>query len=218
MFKWLFSLIALCIPLATLADTPSLVITEIAATLPSNQEWIELYNATSDTIDLNGWKFAEGVTPSNPDGTRHSLKLIRGDFKIEAGEYAVIANSAEDFLSTYGNYAGTLIDSSWSSLKEEGELIWLENATGAIIEKFTYIPTAEGVLARIDAYTKDYTAANWAIVPGDGTPGKKNEIGNITPTTPIAPDTSRTTIDKTVDTKMPPRTSTKQSKQSPLHQ
>ena len=195
MSKWLLSIIVLFIPLVSLAQTSSIVITEIAATLPSNQEWIEIYNTTNQTIDITDWRFVEGITPSNPDGTRHSLKSVRGDLSINAGEYAVIANSVDDFLSVYKGYEGTLIDSSWSSLKEEGELVWLEDATGAIVEKFTYAPVADGVLSRIDVYTEDYTAKNWVAIPVGGTPGRKNEIGNIAPAPPVAADTTKTPDD-----------------------
>jgi hypothetical protein len=183
------------------ALAPSIVITEIAASLSSEEEWFEIANVSQSEIDLNGWHFVEGFTASNPDGSRHELKAVKNDLILEPQEYAVIVNSEADFLAKYPDYDGTLIDSSWSSLKEDGEFIQLLNKDNQIIEAFTYQTNKEGFLTRVNPLLADYSTENWIIV-NQGTPGKKNEIPNtqttsstdnqITPTTtqPTSPITN----------------------------
>ena len=115
----------------------SITITEIAAYEKSNFEWIEIYNASSESIDITDWSFWENET-------NHSLNEYRGDLVIEPGEYAVIADVAENVQTSYPDFTGTLIDSSWSSLKESGEEIGLKDAEGNFVEVFTY-PSAPDV-------------------------------------------------------------------------
>ena len=48
---------------------------------------------------------------------------------IPSGGYAVIANNADTFLIDYSGYTGTLIDSSWSALVNDGESLALKNSS-----------------------------------------------------------------------------------------
>ena len=38
-------------------STPSVIINEIGALEPSETEWVEIYNKSTVTQDLTGWKF-----------------------------------------------------------------------------------------------------------------------------------------------------------------
>lgn len=136
------------------AATSDIIITEIVAYEKSNHEWVEIYNKGSVPVDLTGWKFVE-------DGINHGLSAFRGDLTLDPGEYAVIADDATNTAMDYLSFTGTLIDSSWQTLREDGESIGLAAADGAIIEKFTYVSAADGSLQRISALLNDYTTANW---------------------------------------------------------
>lgn len=166
-------------PLNALAAAPLITITEIAASLPQDQEWIEIFNTGENPIDISEWRLAEGFTESQPQGSKHKFTAYQGDLIIESKEYAIIANDAASFIKKYPSFKGTLIDSSWSSLKESGELLQIINDQGAIIEEFTYISAPDGVLQRIDPYALNYTKDNWTEVVGDGSPGEANQNNQL---------------------------------------
>lgn len=144
-------------------------ITEIAAFEKSETEWMEIYNGSSTPLDLTGWKFFE-------DGTSHGLTAFRGDFVMDPFEYAVIANRADAVAAAYPGFAGTLFDSSWSSLKEEGEEIGLKDADGNFVEHFTYPPTGSSTsLERMDPGLSPGDYANWATHPASHSMGKARD-------------------------------------------
>ena len=171
-----FLLLILFLPQSSIAATPTIVITEIAASLPSAQEWLEIYNPGVTSVNLTDWRFVEGVTASKPEGERHKIIAFQGDFSIEAGEYAIIANNAVEFKKSHSDFEGTIFDSSWSSLSEDGELIKLLDTAGSTVEEFTYPAGKVGILERINPLLADYTGANWIEVNGQGTPGRANGL------------------------------------------
>lgn len=99
----------------------SLIFTEIASYEPSNLEWVEIYNAGENDIDLSKLIFFE-------NNTRHSTQLMQGDANLKPHTYAAIVNNYQDFISKHTEItpSETIFDSSWSSLNENGEEIKLE--------------------------------------------------------------------------------------------
>ncbi|MFA6993488.1 MAG: lamin tail domain-containing protein [Patescibacteria group bacterium] len=152
------------------AEGSSVVISEIGAYEASNHEWLEIYNRGTEPVDLTGWKFYE-------DATNHSLKLVQGQSLILApGEYAIIAQVAENFVADYPAFGGLVIDSAWSSLKESGEEIGLKDSVGAVKELFTYISATAASLQRVDLVLDDYTAGNWQLHTSGNSAGRLNEF------------------------------------------
>jgi len=144
-----------------------IVITEIGAYEKSDHEWIEIYNNGAAPVDLTGWKFFE-------NNTNHGLSAYRGDFIIEPGEYAVVADNATNTTNDYLNFTGTLIDSSWETLNESGEAIALKDKNGVVIEQFTYITAPDFSLERKNLLTRDYSSANWNQHASGNTIGAQN--------------------------------------------
>ncbi|MBI4599444.1 lamin tail domain-containing protein [Candidatus Uhrbacteria bacterium] len=159
-------------PVQVCAGEQDIIINEIAAYESSDYEWIEIFNKGASKADITGWKFFEG-------GTNHKLTVFRGDFILDSGEYAVIANDAAKVAAKYPTYTGTIFDSSWSSLSEKGEEIGLKNAQSATIEQFTYLSTTIGSLERKDAGAADYTSSNWKEYEKKNTIGAKNSISGL---------------------------------------
>lgn len=155
------------LPTITLANDQSINITEIAAYLPGDHEWIEIYNRNNSSVDLSGWKFLENET-------NHGLSSYQGDLIIEGKEYAIIADNAENFLADNPDFTGTIIDSAWSSLREDGEEIGLVNSAGEIIELFTYVPAPDTSLQRLNPYEKDYSDLGWQYHPDSNSAGQAN--------------------------------------------
>jgi DNA/RNA endonuclease YhcR with UshA esterase domain len=151
------------------ATETNIVISEIAAYETSNYEWFEIYNLGSEPIDITNWKFFENET-------NHSLNQFQNDLIIEPQEYAIIADVAENFLNNFPDFNGTIIDSSWTSLKEDGEEIGLKNSANEIIELFTYLPCPDASLQKIDLNLNDYSDSNWQVHAIDNSAGQPNEF------------------------------------------
>lgn len=121
---------------------PPLIITEIAAFEPSGYEWIEIFNQGEDTFDLTEISFFE-------NSTAHGLKLVQGENPLPAGGYAIITQDDKKFMERFGAAELTIFDSSWGSLKENGEEIGLKDKDKNTIEFFTYPPSKKSSLKRL---------------------------------------------------------------------
>jgi len=81
------------------------------------EEWVELYNRGTNSVDLTGWKLSGGVSFNFPAG-----KILSPD------SYLVVANDAAALRSEFpmadiiGNFSG--------KLSNEGDTIVLEDSTG----------------------------------------------------------------------------------------
>lgn len=206
-----------------------IVITEIMATASSNLEWIEVQNTNDSAVSLDGWKFFENAT-------NHGLTLFQGEWTLKSDETAIIANKADELKTAFPLLDVTIFDSSWTSLKEEGEEIGLKTSDGNFAELFTYIPNTGNSLQRIDNSKNDYSINNWLNAPH--TIGKENLTSElilqeepqaeemqatadvsklITPETsePMQLDTAKPA---TPDTDLLPKKTTKQTFQTPSTQ
>ena len=99
--------------------TPRIVINEIMyhpISEESDDEFIELFNASDDAVDISGWRLNDEISFRIPENT-----------VISAGQYAVIAKNAARLVANYGNLelANTLGDYS-GTLSNNGGRIALE--------------------------------------------------------------------------------------------
>lgn len=170
-------LIVVFFPCTVQAADTDIIITEIAAYENSNHEWIEIYNNGNVQIDLTGWKFFES-------DTNHSLSVYRGGLIIQPGTYAIIADEATATAADYPSYQGILIDSSWTTLNEGGELIALKNASGDSVEQFTYSEAKDHSLERVDYSLNDYSSVNWKEHASGNTIGIANSTQSQQSTSP----------------------------------
>ena len=73
---------------------------------PSDEEWIELYNRSDQTIDLSGWAFQDAIRFDFPMGTL-----------LAPNQYLVVASDAADLaarhpgINVIGEFSGQLSDS-----------------------------------------------------------------------------------------------------------
>lgn len=175
------------------AANTDIIINEIGAYATSTHEWIEVWNKGSSAVDLSNWKFWE-------NNTNHSLKAVTTtDGIISPGEWAVITQDSDVFLSDYPNFIGSVLDSSWTSLNESGEEIGLKDENGNFVEKFTYVSTTKFSLERKDPWIIDYLPTNWQENVSGNTVGAQNSnyvvpVQNNSPTTSASNITSTTVI------------------------
>ncbi len=141
----------------------------------ANGEYVELYNTGTETVDLSGWSFTEGIDFLFPRGT-----------VIPGGGYLVVCRNeiflrqfyamGADILTT-GNYAP-------SSLSNAGEEIVLRDAAGETADRVNYgdqtpwptSPDGQGAsLELIHPLADNDNALYWSAgrVP---TPGRANSV------------------------------------------
>ena len=95
-------------------------------TLPSGEQWVELYNKSASPVDVSGWQFSEGISYTFPAATP----------LIPAGGYVVVAWNPATFatlhagVSAYGPFSG--------SLSGSGETIKLSDANSNVADEVRY--------------------------------------------------------------------------------
>lgn len=154
-------------PTSTVATTGPIKINEVVMDpITGQDEWLELYNPSTSTIDLTDWKIVEGA------GSTTTLSGI-----IET----------EDFL---------LIDSVTGGLNNDGDIITLYDSTGTLIDSVTYgswddanltdnapvVSDPYSVARSLDGVDSDTDNVDW-VKTASTTPGAANIITAL-PTTP----------------------------------
>jgi len=132
----------------------------------SGREWIEIYNNANHTVNLEGWKFYENQV-------NHALGLYQGGYNLSAYGYAVIVDDVDKFLSDYPDFNATILDSSWSSLSNDGETITIKNSSLDVMNELTYTNSYGNGNNKSIEFSDD----NWYEgLENMGTPGRKNSI------------------------------------------
>ena len=146
-------LIACCmISLVSLNGTRvSVVLNEVGSRNSQGEDYSELYNATNETISLEGWFLSDDK--ENPD--RHQLSAVL----LKPQEYMVF----------YADGAGEGKNTLNFKIDQNGEQIFLSNPDGEIIDQI-YVPSID--LDTAYAREKDGTG-RWSSY--EKTPGMTNE-------------------------------------------
>ncbi len=92
----------------------------------ANEEFVELNNIGSETINLNLARFTNGI-----DFTFPSIELA-------PGKYVLVVRNQAAFYARYPDFAGVIAGQYAGSLANEGERIRLEDAVGQTILDFKY--------------------------------------------------------------------------------
>jgi len=130
------------------------------------REWVELYNSGNNTVDLEGWKFYEG-------DANHGLFLYQGSYSVLAGGYVIIVDDIDEFFEDYPDFNGVILDSSWSSLSNDGETIAIKNSSLHIIDEITYSDDyGDGNNKSIEFYQGSW----YDSFENMGTPGRENRV------------------------------------------
>lgn len=143
-------------------------------------EFVELYNAGSSAINLNGFRFPQGE-PFD--------EFVFGEAFIDAGSYALVVKDLAAFRSRYGNGFDSIIAGQWGSgsLDNGGEVVTLLDSEGAVVISFEYgdsepwplSPDSEGTsLVLIDPSTGSSTSGiDWtASLLVGGSPGRAEDV------------------------------------------
>lgn len=149
------------------ASLGDIVINEVAwagTSDDSNDEWIELYNPTSQEVDLSGWFIEDDVT------TKYTI--VSG--KIAAHGYFLIEDKEDSVKNLTANALIGL------SLANAGDSLVLKDAAGVIVDSvnssggawYAGNATDKATMERIDPLVKVDSAANFgSAVAGNGAVG-----------------------------------------------
>jgi len=165
------------------AQRYSVVIDEIMADpspqvgLPNN-EWIELRNTTTSSINLSGWRISDA---SGSSGTMPNF-LLKPDSVL-----IICSSSAVATMSAFGP---TISVTGFPSLDNNGDLLSLKDATGKIIHALSYDNSwyqnelkknGGWTLEMIDTKSPCAGIGNWkaSVDNAGGTPGKKNSVDGM---------------------------------------
>ncbi len=95
-----------------------------------NEEYIELTNIGTETINLNLVKFTNGINFTFPDSSATGIDLAPGGYTVVVKDLNAFTSRYGTGVNTAGRYSGSLSDA--------GERIKLEDAVGQTILDFEY--------------------------------------------------------------------------------
>jgi hypothetical protein len=122
------------------------------------QEWVELYNAGTNDVELAGWQIDSGVSFTFPSNTT-----------LRVGGYLVVAASRTNFLAHYPSVTNVVGD--WEGkLSNSGEQLRLRNAQGDVVDSLNYADGGEwAVRQRVPDPTAGLPGWDWlALADGSG--------------------------------------------------
>ena len=142
--------------------------------LPNN-EWLELKNTTAAPINLQNWRIGDATGQSGP----------MPNFTLQPDSFVIVCTgSAVAAMSAFGTAISV---TSFPSLDNDGELLFLKAANGKTIHAVNYALSwyqndlkRDGgwTLEMIDTRSPCAGSSNWkaSINTAGGTPGKKNSV------------------------------------------
>ncbi|HMH33544.1 MAG TPA: lamin tail domain-containing protein, partial [Puia sp.] len=142
------------------------------------QEFLELKNVSSTSVDLRGWRITDGSATA-------TVKL---SFLLQPDSFVLICSTAAASLfSPFGSVIGV---SGFPALSNDGKTIYLQSPEGLIIHSLAYDKSWYGndiksqggwTLEMIDTHNPCAGASNWKASTDSrgGTPGKINSIDGV---------------------------------------
>jgi len=155
----------------------NIVINEIMYNAVADQDggdWVELHNASSESVHMQGWAFKDG----NP---LHSFIFEQG-FILESGDYLVLSTDIPAFQNIYPDVEPytTELGFGFTSM---GELLSLMDSSGHVVSTVYYSPSepwpteANGMGPSLELSHPELEVSyqqSWMASTGIGTPGEMN--------------------------------------------
>lgn len=141
----------------------------------TSEEFVELHNTTSESIDLTGFQLSGGTI---------------GSFVLDAGGYVTLTSSGN--VAAYQGFGDVVAVSSWNTLTNGGEQLILLDNLGNQVDSLTYDLSwyqddnkADGgwSLEQINPELICSDGNNWiaSTSPQGGTPGAQNSVYDNSP-------------------------------------
>ncbi|MBT4482640.1 MAG: T9SS type A sorting domain-containing protein, partial [Candidatus Latescibacteria bacterium] len=140
------------------------------------EDWVELYNTSTEKIELSGWVFKD-------EDDAHKF-VFPDNTVIEPDDYIVLCRDKSLFHQMFPDIEKYIGDISFG-LSGRGELVRLYNAMGELVNSLTYDnnppwpEAADGrgsTLELLNPSLDNILPGNWAPSISHGTPGEKNDV------------------------------------------
>jgi Lamin Tail Domain/CotH kinase protein/Bacterial Ig domain/Immunoglobulin domain/Immunoglobulin I-set domain len=116
------------------------------------EEYIELHNRGTNTVDLSGWRFVNGVDFTFPPGTT-----------LGAGDYLVVAANLTNFQQKYSFPLVINVLGDWTGqLSNGGERIELADAQGNIVSEVRYADSGDWGVRVVGPFSSGTRGWEWA--------------------------------------------------------
>jgi len=150
-----------------------IVINEIMyAPLAGQTEWVEIYNRTDSSVNLNGWRFGDNST---------AVIFTNTDVNIPESSFVVLGKDSS-ILNNYSIPVPLVVFDNMPSLNNNGDAVVIKDSLGLLIDSLTYNSVWGGSsgnsLERIDVDGPSTDRNNWgnSINSSGATPGIKNSL------------------------------------------
>jgi hypothetical protein len=145
--------------------------------LPNN-EWLELKNATTTPINLQNWRIGDATGQGGP----------MPNFTLQPDSFVIVCTASA--VATMSAFGTTISVTSFPSLDNDGDQLFLKAANGKTIHAVSYTSSwyqnelkKDGgwTLEMIDTKSPCVGSSNWkaSVSMTGGTPGKRNSIDAI---------------------------------------
>ena len=177
------------IPVTTYGAADYLLISEVLYDPAANEpgaEWVELYNPTSNPVDLAGWALRDN-TSADPLPA----------FILGPGQYLVITSNEGDFRAANPGFSAALVSLGGpigNGLSNSDDVVSLADGSGTIIDALSYGSNTSGFdppcpdvnegqsLARQPVDADSNSASDWMM--GTPTPGGASPLPPTATSTP----------------------------------
>ncbi len=189
-------------PLQVGYRTQSIVVNEIMyAPTGTEPEWVELFNARTDSVNLKNWLMSDNVVTSKRVIASQTLF-------IRSQSYVLLTRDSAALLDIHPNIRVRVVNvSGFPSLNNTGDAVVLYDNRVATMDSVAYLPSWGGStngnsLERIDPLGSSTQQANWGTSRNlaRSTPGERNSLSRkdrdlavdslrVSPSLPVAGDT-----------------------------
>ncbi len=156
----------------------SIVVNEIMyAPTNAEPEWVELYNARPDSVDIKNWMISDNVVATRRVVATTSIFLAPRSFVVLTKDSAALIDAHPDIPSRIINIP------SMPTLNNTGDAVVVYDNRNVTMDSLSYLPGWGGnaggkSLERIDPVGSSTAQLNWTTSrhPNRSTPGRKNSI------------------------------------------
>jgi hypothetical protein len=155
------------------AQINDIVVNEIMYAPTSPQpEWVELFNKSSNPINLKRWRLFDATS---------SVVITTQDFILQPDSFVVI--TADSSILNYFQIPSRIIKVSLPALNNNGDAVVIKDSIGTVIDSLYYLPSWGGSsggrsLERVSKDILSIEPTNWktSVSPLRATPGKINSV------------------------------------------
>jgi hypothetical protein len=160
--RWCHRLLLLAFLAPLLARADRVLINEFMyqpASLSTNEEWIELWNAGTNAVNLQGWRLTRGV-----DFTFNNA------YTLAPGAFVVVTANSNVFAANHPAVAASgIVFGDWSgTLRNSGDTIRLEDAAGNKADEVTYADQGDWAFRIRGPLDRNHRGWDW-FAPHNGT-------------------------------------------------